>query len=113
MTTRAIGTDSTGTDSTGTGSTGTGSTAIGTDSTGTSPTGGDPERLILVVRRVEDGRYLLARWPDWPHPAMLSTLLTLRLSAENVRALKVYPPGTSTGASQTPASLVGSLPSRV
>lgn len=33
-----------------------------------------PERLLLVPRRVEDGRYLFARWPDWPHPAMLSTV---------------------------------------
>ncbi len=35
----------------------------------------DPERLILIARRVEDGRYLFARWGDWPHPTMLSTLL--------------------------------------
>jgi hypothetical protein len=31
-----------------------------------------PERLMLVVRRVEDGLFLFARWPDWPHPAMLA-----------------------------------------
>lgn len=36
-----------------------------------------PERLLIVARRVEDGRFLFARWPDWPHPAMLSTLSTL------------------------------------
>ena len=34
----------------------------------------DPARLILVARRVEDGRYLFARWADWPHPTMISTL---------------------------------------
>jgi len=34
----------------------------------------DPERLILVARRVEDGRFLFARWGDWPHPTMISTL---------------------------------------
>jgi len=34
----------------------------------------DAERLILVARRVEDGRYLFAQWPDWPHPTMISTL---------------------------------------
>src|SRR5688572_19448367 len=32
------------------------------------------ERLLIVPRRVEDGRYLFTRWPDWPYPAMLSTL---------------------------------------
>src|SRR5690606_2141921 len=39
-----------------------------------------PERYLLVVRHLEAGqaaadesaRYLFARWPDWPHPAMLS-----------------------------------------
>ncbi len=36
---------------------------------------GDPERLILIARRVEDGRFLFARWSDWPHPTMLSTLV--------------------------------------
>jgi len=35
----------------------------------------DPERFILVARRVEDGRYLFARWSDWPHPTMISTLV--------------------------------------
>ena len=35
----------------------------------------DPERLIIVARRVEDGRFLFARWGDWPHPTMLSTLV--------------------------------------
>ena len=34
----------------------------------------DAERLILVARRVEDGRYLFAQWGDWPHPVMISTL---------------------------------------
>lgn len=34
----------------------------------------DPERLILVARRVEDGRYVFAEWADWPHPTMISTL---------------------------------------
>ncbi|MFA7248647.1 MAG: hypothetical protein WC273_03365 [Dehalococcoidia bacterium] len=34
----------------------------------------DPLRLIIVARRVEDGRYLFARWSDWPHPTMISTL---------------------------------------
>ena len=36
--------------------------------------GTDPERLILVLRRVEDRLFLFARWADWPHPTMLSTL---------------------------------------
>lgn len=32
-----------------------------------------PERLLLVVTPVEaPGRYLFARWEDWPHPAMLA-----------------------------------------
>ncbi len=33
-----------------------------------------PERLLIAVRQErEDGpRYLFVRWPDWPHPAMLS-----------------------------------------
>ncbi|MQA00337.1 MAG: hypothetical protein GEU80_13585 [Dehalococcoidia bacterium] len=38
-----------------------------------------PERYLLVVRHLDAGppaeagpRYLFARWPDWPHPAMLS-----------------------------------------
>ena len=39
----------------------------------------DPERLILVARRVEDGRFLFARWSDWPHPTMISTLLPTAL----------------------------------
>ena len=34
----------------------------------------DPERFILVARRVEDGRFLFAQWGDWPHPTMISTL---------------------------------------
>ncbi|MGE3856747.1 MAG: hypothetical protein AB7G21_07305 [Dehalococcoidia bacterium] len=34
----------------------------------------DPERFILVARRVEDGRYVFAQWGDWPHPTMISTL---------------------------------------
>jgi hypothetical protein len=33
-----------------------------------------PERLLIVARRREDSRYLFVRWPDWPHPAMLSTV---------------------------------------
>jgi hypothetical protein len=42
---------------------------------GTAPR---PERYLLVVRRADagagadDARYLFARWPDWPHPALLS-----------------------------------------
>jgi len=32
----------------------------------------DPERILLVVRRVEDGALLLARWPDAPQPMLLS-----------------------------------------
>jgi hypothetical protein len=32
-----------------------------------------PERLLLVIRHTSDRRYLLVRWPDWPHPAMLPT----------------------------------------
>lgn len=36
--------------------------------------GPDPERLILVARRVEDGRYVFAQWGHWPHPTMISTL---------------------------------------
>ena len=32
----------------------------------------DPERILLVVRRVEDGTVLLARWPDAPQPMLLS-----------------------------------------
>ncbi len=31
-----------------------------------------PERILLVVRRVEDGAVLLARWPDAPQPMLLS-----------------------------------------
>ena len=31
-----------------------------------------PERILLVVRRVEDGTVLLARWPDAPQPMLLS-----------------------------------------
>lgn len=32
-----------------------------------------PERLLLVVARVEaPDRYLFARWADWPHPSMLA-----------------------------------------
>jgi hypothetical protein len=34
----------------------------------------EAERLLLVARRVEDGRFLFARWADWPHPALISTL---------------------------------------
>lgn len=34
----------------------------------------DPERFILIARRVEDGRFLFAQWGDWPHPTMISTL---------------------------------------
>lgn len=49
-----------------------------------------PERLVLVVRRLEDARYLFARWPDWPHPAMLSTV----------------PPSSTEGLAQGIASLV-------
>jgi hypothetical protein len=32
----------------------------------------DPERILLVVRRVEDGAILLARWSDAPQPMLLS-----------------------------------------
>lgn len=32
----------------------------------------DPERILLVVRRTEDGTVLLARWPDAPQPMLLS-----------------------------------------
>ncbi|TAK76149.1 MAG: hypothetical protein EPO16_07720 [Dehalococcoidia bacterium] len=32
----------------------------------------DPERILLVIRRVEDGALLLARWPDAPRPVLLS-----------------------------------------
>ena len=33
-----------------------------------------PERLLIAarLRGAGDDRYLLARWPDWPHPALLS-----------------------------------------
>lgn len=31
-----------------------------------------PERVLLIVRRVEDGAVLLARWVDAPHPTLLS-----------------------------------------
>jgi hypothetical protein len=32
-----------------------------------------PERLLLVVARSEEpDRYLLASWPDWPHPSLLA-----------------------------------------
>lgn len=35
-----------------------------------------PERLLVVAREAGDDTdaagYLFARWPDWPHPAMLS-----------------------------------------
>ena len=41
----------------------------------------EAERLLVIARRVEDGRYLFARWADWPHPTLISTL----------------PPGTSEG----------------
>lgn len=34
--------------------------------------GADPERILLVVRRIEDGALLLARWPDAPRPMLLS-----------------------------------------
>ena len=34
----------------------------------------DPERLLLVpvIRTAGETRYVLVRWPDWPHPALLS-----------------------------------------
>ncbi len=32
----------------------------------------DPERILLVVRRAEDGTVLLARWPEAPRPMLLS-----------------------------------------
>ena len=32
----------------------------------------DPERILLVIRRIEDGTVLMARWPDAPHPMLLS-----------------------------------------
>ena len=34
----------------------------------------DPERLLLVpvLRVAGEARYVLVRWPDWPHPALLS-----------------------------------------
>lgn len=31
-----------------------------------------PERILLVLRRIEDGTVLLARWPDAPQPMLLS-----------------------------------------
>ena len=33
-----------------------------------------PERLLIAARleRADGPCYLFARWPDWPHPAMLS-----------------------------------------
>lgn len=33
-----------------------------------------PERLLVVpqLNEGEETRYLLVRWPDWPHPALLS-----------------------------------------
>ncbi len=35
-----------------------------------------PERLLVVAREADGeadtARYCFARWPDWPHPAMLS-----------------------------------------
>lgn len=32
-----------------------------------------PERLLVVAREAGgEARYCFARWPDWPHPAMLS-----------------------------------------
>jgi hypothetical protein len=34
----------------------------------------EAERLLVIARRVEDGRYLFARWTDWPHPTLISTL---------------------------------------
>ena len=39
-----------------------------------------PERLLIVARqeRADGPRYLFARWPDWPHPAMLSLALPPR-----------------------------------
>ena len=35
---------------------------------------GEPERLLIAARleTAEGPRYLFARWPDWPHPALLS-----------------------------------------
>lgn len=37
------------------------------------PPADGPERLLIapVVRAPEGVRYLLLRWPDWPHPALL------------------------------------------
>ena len=34
----------------------------------------DPQRLLVVPVLAQGGEphYLLVRWPDWPHPAMLS-----------------------------------------
>jgi len=32
----------------------------------------DPERILLLVRRAEDGAILLARWPEAPRPVLLS-----------------------------------------
>ena len=34
----------------------------------------DPERLLLVpvLEVAGEARYVLVRWPDWPHPALLS-----------------------------------------
>lgn len=42
---------------------------------GASPLAERPERLLVAARLDggDGGRYLFARWPDWPHPAMLST----------------------------------------
>lgn len=34
----------------------------------------EAERLLVIARRVENGRYLFARWADWPHPTVISTL---------------------------------------
>ncbi len=36
-----------------------------------------PERLLVVAREADgEARYCFARWPDWPHPAMLSLAAT-------------------------------------
>ncbi len=37
-----------------------------------------PQRLLVVAREADayDAHYLFARWPDWPHPAMLSLAAT-------------------------------------
>ncbi|MSQ41741.1 MAG: hypothetical protein EXR65_01700 [Dehalococcoidia bacterium] len=42
----------------------------------TAPSAAEPERLLIAVRLEaaggHDARYLLLRWPDWPHPTLLS-----------------------------------------